>query len=184
MLIFGKNGHAEVLGLAGQIGGDAIIVEDINGLAEAVREGRLLLNRPVELFSQTTKNPVEYRELCNWLQEMMMKANSISAENFAGSGMLTVHNTICSQVASRHSKLARFASSHSIIIFVSGKASSNGKVLCDLCKSCNIRTYHIDSEEELREAWFRPDDNVGVCGATSTPKWLLEKVARRIEALL
>lgn len=184
VLIFGKNGHAEVLGLAGQIGGDAIIVEDINGLAEAVREGRLLLNRPVELFSQTTKNPVEYRELCNWLQEMMMKANSISAENFAGSGMLTVHDTICSQVASRHSKLARFASSHSIIIFVSGKASSNGKVLCDLCKSCNIRTYHIDSEEELREAWFRPDDNVGVCGATSTPKWLLEKVARRIEALL
>ena len=73
---------------------------------------------------------------------------------------------------------------HRIIIFVSGKASSNGKVLCDLCKSCNIRTYHIDSEEELREAWFRPDDNVGVCGATSTPKWLLEKVARRIEALL
>ena len=67
---------------------------------------------------------------------------------------------------------------------MSGKASSNGKVLCDLCKSCNIRTYHIDSEEELREAWFRPDDNVGVCGATSTPKWLLEKVARRIEALL
>ena len=94
--------------------------------------------------------------------------------------MLTVHNTICSQVATRHEKLSKFALEHDIIIFVSGKASSNGKVLCDLCKSLNIRTYHIDSASEIKREWFRADDKVGICGATSTPKWLLDEVAKRI----
>lgn len=183
IVIFGKRGHAEVLGLTGQIGGDALIVENLSELAEAVKEGRLVIGRPVEIFSQTTKNPVEYKELCQWLKELIMKAGNLDESAFKASGLLNVHDTICSQVASRHSKLARFASSHSIVIFVSGKASSNGKVLCDLCKSCNIRTYHIDSAEELREAWFRPDDTVGVCGATSTPKWLLEEIAGQIRRL-
>ena len=94
-----------------------------------------------------------------------------------------IHNTICSQVASRHQKLTKFALQHDIIIFVSGKASSNGKVLCDLCKSLNIRTYHITSASEIKRDWFRADDSVGVCGATSTPKWLLEEVANEILAL-
>jgi 4-hydroxy-3-methylbut-2-enyl diphosphate reductase len=86
-------------------------------------------------------------------------------------------------VASRHQKLTKFALQHDIIIFVSGKASSNGKVLCDLCKSLNIRTYHITSASEIKRDWFRADDTVGVCGATSTPKWLLEEVANEILAL-
>ena len=91
--------------------------------------------------------------------------------------MMVINNTVCSQVASRHTMLTKFALQHDIIIFVSGKASSNGKVLCDLCKSLNIRTYHITSPTEIKRDWFRADDTVGVCGATSTPKWLLEKVA-------
>lgn len=181
IVIFGRVGHAEVLGLAGQIGGDALVVEDIASLAEAVRDGKIDLRRRVEIFSQTTKNPIEYRELCTWLKDMMLKATGMDEESFWGEHKLSIHNTICSQVASRHDKLAAFAAAHSIIIFVSGKASSNGKVLCDLCRANNIRTYHIDSVSELREAWFRPDDNVGVCGATSTPKWLLDDIARQIE---
>ena len=97
--------------------------------------------------------------------------------------LLTVHDTVCKQVAYRHKELADFALSHDVVVFVSGKTSSNGKVLCELCKSLNIRTYHISSVSELQPIWFRPDDTVGVCGATSTPKWLLEKVAEEIENL-
>ncbi len=97
--------------------------------------------------------------------------------------MLVVHDTICSQVATRHERLSKFALEHDLIIFVSGKASSNGKVLCDLCKSLNIRTYHIDSVDDIKREWFRADDKVGICGATSTPKWLLEDVAEHVLSL-
>jgi hypothetical protein len=101
-------------------------------------------------------------------------------ERFKGRHLLNVHDTVCSQVATRHERLSKFALEHDVVIFVSGKASSNGKVLCDLCKSLNIRTYHIDSVGEIKREWFRADDKVGVCGATSTPKWLLEEVAEYI----
>ena len=114
---------------------------------------------------------------------MMAVANEMPIPQFKGRRLLTVHNTICQQVATRHAKLSRFALEHDIIIFVSGKASSNGKVLCDLCKSLNIRTYHISSVNELKREWFRSEDKVGVCGATSTPKWLLEQVAAAIGKL-
>ena len=133
-----------------------------------------------EVFSQTTKSPAEYSMLCTRLEEEMASYNELSIERFKGRELLHVHNTICIQVAARHERLSKFALDHDIIIFVSGKASSNGKVLCDLCKSMNIRTYHIDSTEEIKREWFRADDRVGVCGATSTPKWLLEDVAEHI----
>jgi 4-hydroxy-3-methylbut-2-enyl diphosphate reductase len=110
----------------------------------------------------------------------MAAYNELSIERFKGRQLLKTHNSICMQVATRHERLSRFALEHDIIIFVSGKASSNGKVLCDLCKSMNIRTYHIDSTEEIKREWFRADDRVGVCGATSTPKWLLDDVAEYI----
>ena len=110
----------------------------------------------------------------------MAQYNELSVERFKGRGLLNVHDTICSQVATRHERLSKFALEHDVIIFVSGKASSNGKVLCDLCKSLNIRTYHIDGPAEIKREWFRADDKVGVCGATSTPKWLLEETAEHI----
>ena len=113
---------------------------------------------------------------------MMAKENELPMQRFSGRGLLTVHNTICSQVATRHARLSKFAIDHDILIFVSGKASSNGKVLCDRCKSLNIRTYHIETPEEIRKEWFREDDKVGVCGAASTPKWLLEDIANKILA--
>jgi 4-hydroxy-3-methylbut-2-enyl diphosphate reductase len=171
IIIFGKIGHAEVLGLIGQTDSKAVVVEDTMMLDDLIGKGSIRLDVPTEVFSQTTKSPAEYTRLCSRLEEEM------------GEGLLKVHDTICSQVATRHDKLSRFALEHDMIIFVSGKASSNGKVLCDLCKSMNIRTYHIDSTEEIKREWFRADDRVGVCGATSTPKWLLEDVANHILTL-
>ena len=167
VVIFGKAAHAEVLGLLGQIGGDAVVIEDRGMLDKALAEGQLRTGGPIEIFSQTTKSPVEYSRICEIL----------SSRAKAG---LRVHNTICSQVASRHKELSDFAVSHDVIIFVSGASSSNGKVLYELCKSRNPRTYHISGPEEISKEWFREGDLAGVCGATSTPRWLLEQVAGRL----
>jgi 4-hydroxy-3-methylbut-2-enyl diphosphate reductase len=180
IIIFGKPGHAEVLGLLGQTDDTAIVIENVFMLEDAVDKGLIKLDVPTEVFSQTTKSPAEYSVLCARLEEMMASFCELPLENFVGRGMLSVHDTICSQVAKRHERLSRFALEHDIIIFVSGKASSNGKVLCELCKSLNIRTYHIDKVSEIKREWFRADDKVGICGATSTPKWLLEEAAKHI----
>ena len=167
IIIFGKPGHAEVLGLLGQTEDTAIVVENIFMLEDAIGNGTLKLDIPTEIFSQTTKSPSEYALLCERLSQEMTAS-------------VAIHDTICSQVAKRHERLSKFAMEHDVIIFVSGKASSNGKVLCDLCKSLNIRTYHIDLVSEIKREWFRADDKVGICGATSTPKWLLEEAAKKI----
>ena len=156
IIIFGKPGHAEVLGLVGQAEGHALVVENWQMLQSAIENGQVNLKKHIEIFSQTTKNPAEYSSLCSRLEEMMAKENELPMQRFSGRGLLNVHNTI--------------------------KASSNGKVLCDRCKSLNIRTYHIETPGEIRKEWFREDDKVGVCGAASTPKWLLEDIANRILA--
>ena len=183
LIIFGKIGHAEVLGLLGQVGGDAIVIENRQMLEEALATGSIHLDGPLEIFSQTTKSPAEYAEICAIVESRMALQAGMEPGPFRGTGRLQVHNTICSQVASRHVKLTEFALNHDVVIFVAGKTSSNGKVLCDLCKSVNIRTYHIGYPEELCAEWFRNDDRVGICGATSTPKWLLEDVANAVLAL-
>ena len=167
VIIFGQVGHAEVLGLLGQVNGDALVVENPRMLEIALET--LDFSEPIEIFSQTTKSPQEYQEICAMLQQRGAR--------------LTIHNTICGQVASRHEKLVQFASTHDVIVFVTGKASSNGKVLSALCHSANPRTYVIGRLEEINPTWFRSQDRVGICGATSTPKWLLEAVARAIEKL-
>ena len=179
IVIFGLIGHAETLGLMGQAN-NAVVVEDLGMLQTAVDNGTIDLHNPIEIFSQTTKNPGEYAEVCAFLENRMASAHNMEMEEFRLSDRLRIHNTICTQVATRQAKLTEFASKHDIIIFVSGKASSNGKILCALCKKTNIRTYHIENKGELREQWFRSDDSVGICGATSTPRWLLEDVASRI----
>ncbi|MBR6305337.1 MAG: 4-hydroxy-3-methylbut-2-enyl diphosphate reductase [Bacteroidales bacterium] len=166
VIIFGRVGHAEVLGLLGQVGGDAVVVEDAAMLTEAIRSGRIDITQPVEIFSQTTKSPLEYEEIC----EMLRRSGA----------SVKVNNTICAQVASRHAQLESFALSHDAIVFVAGKASSNGKVLSDLCRSVNPRTYLVGGPSEILPEWFDGLSTVGVCGATSTPKWLLEEVARAI----
>ncbi len=170
VVIFGKVGHAEVMGLVGQVDGDAVVVENRDMLLKAFEDGRLKSDAPVEVFSQTTMSPSGYAEICRLIKE------KTAAE-------VTVHETICSQVSSRHEELARFAGSHDVIVFVSGTDSSNGKVLCDLCRSVNPRTHHIVSEGEVDRSWFHDGDSVGVCGATSTPKWLLESVSAKISSI-
>ena len=162
IIIFGKPGHAEVLGLLGQTEDTAVVVENIFMLEDAIEAGEIKLDIPTEIFSQTTKSPAEYSGLCARLEEQMADFCELSVERFMGRGLLNIHDTICSQVAKRHERLSRFALEHDIIIFVSGKASSNGKVLCDLCKSLNIRTYHIDQVTEIKREWFRADDKVGI----------------------
>lgn len=170
IIVFGKVGHPEVLGLLGQVGGDAVVVENMEMLEDALADGSIRTDLPLEIFSQTTKSPSDYSGICEVLSQR------------AKAG-LTVHKTICSQVASRHEQLSEFAKGHDVIVFVSGASSSNGKVLFELCKSRNPRTYHISSPSELEASWFGPNDSVGVCGATSTPRWLLEQVAESIALL-
>lgn len=170
VVIFGKIGHPEVLGLVGRTGGRALVVENSGQLLDAYKKGALRGDAPVELFSQTTMSPDEYSALAEVLRGL------------AG-GRLTVHDSICAQVASRHHELDLFASGHDVIVFVSGKQSSNGKVLYEWCRSINPRTYRCGSPADLRPEWFAGASSAGVCGATSTPRWLLEKVAAAIENL-
>lgn len=156
VVIFGKSGHAEVNGLVGQTDGTAIVVGGPDDLANVD------FTRPLALFSQTTKDPEEYRRLA-------ANIRSRSAD-------VQVFDTICRQVASRHKSLVEFARAHSVILFVSGRESSNGKVLFDLCSSVNPRTYWLENAADLDPAWLRDGDAVGICGATSTPLWQLEEL--------
>ena len=171
LVIFGKTGHPEVLGLMGQVNSDVTVIQSLEELKPLLEKGMLPVDKDIELFSQTTMSPSEYERVYSYLQSSMRGAS------------LTVHNTICSQVSSRHKELMQFARNHDVIVFVSGKESSNGKVLYELCRSVNPRTYHIVSPEGLDPGWFDSADSAGVCGATSTPKWLLENVSRAIENL-
>lgn len=182
IIIFGKVGHAEVLGLLGQAEGKAIVIDSLKSLREAIANKKISLDKPLEVFSQTTKSPAEYAGICSALKEAMAIEHELPVESLTEKGLLNIHDTICSQVAFRHTGLSEFALKHDIVIFVSGKDSSNGKVLCELCKSLNIRTYHVNNENEVRPEWFRRDDRVGICGATSTPQWQLESVADRIKS--
>lgn len=164
IVIFGKRGHAEVNGLVGQTDGQAIVIENIEELSTLDYE------RPIALFSQTTKDPVEYGRIAEHISE---RGKDVK-----------IFNTVCRQVASRHRSLVKFAKSHSIIIFVCGKESSNGKVLFELCKSVNHRSYLIENLEELEKDWFEEGDNIGICGATSTPKWQLEEAKAKLSSIL
>ena len=166
VLIFGKQGHPEVLGLVGQKD-DAVVFNSLEQLDDVL--GGFSADDIVDVFSQTTMSPSEYEKACRIIMARLPEA--------------VIHNTICRQVASRHRELTAFAALHDVIVFVTGSHSSNGKVLCDLCRSCNARTWRIGGPEDIRSEWFRPGDFVGVSGATSTPKWILEQVAAAIENL-
>ena len=156
IVIFGKKGHAEVNGLVGQTAGEALVIGSIAEI-DAID-----FSRPVALFSQTTKDPDEFRRLADCI-----RARRPDAE---------VYDTICRQVAQRHQSLVAFAGSHAVVLFVSGRESSNGKVLFDLCRSVNARTYWLENASQIALDWFRDGDSVGICGATSTPKWQLEEI--------
>lgn len=169
IIIFGKIGHPEVLGLVGQTGGEATVVEGVDGVQALVSSPEFNADAPVELFSQTTMSPEGYASVKSALSGLCHN--------------LRIHETICSQVASRHKSLSEFAASHDVVVFVSGSSSSNGKVLSALCRQVNRKTYVVASPAELHPEWFEGAESVGVCGATSTPKWLLEDVASAIRKM-
>ena len=160
VVIFGKRGHAEVNGLVGRTEGHALVIESI------AETDKIDFSRHIELFSQTTKDPEQYKSLC--------------AECLSRTSDITIHDTICHTVATRHSRLAEFASGHDVIIFVSGRESSNGKVLEALCRQHNPRTHWVENVEMLQPQWLEGASSIGICGATSTPRWQLEQVADRI----
>ena len=164
IVIYGKNGHAEVVGLVGQTEGTAIVIEN---LADAKR---LDLSHDIQLFSQTTKSLEGFREIVSYIESNMQEGAHFH-----------YFDTICRQVANRIPNIVEFASKHDVILFVCGKKSSNGKVLYNQCLSVNPRTYMIDDPSEIDFSWFEGIESVGICGATSTPKWLMEECKRRIE---
>jgi len=159
LVIYGKKGHAEVNGLVGQTNGEALVVEGIEDLE------LLDYNRPIVLYSQTTKGLDGLHRLT---EELNSKAAKIPVK---------VHDTICRQVANRIPGIRKFAGRFDLILFVSGKKSSNGKMLFDICSSVNSNTKFISDLNEIEAGWFKNIDSVGICGATSTPKKLLEEVA-------
>ncbi len=173
VVIFGKNDHAEVIGLVGQTNGEAIVIKLVDEI-EKVR-----LERKTVLFSQTTMDKPTFYQIKEELQKRIKDLVVGSFEDEA----IEFHakDTICGQVSGRDKKLREFAGSNDIVIFVAGRHSSNGKVLFQIAKEANPRTYFIEDVPELSSEWFDNVQNVGITGATSTPQWLMEKVKRAIE---
>lgn len=167
IVIFGKNGHAEVLGLVGQTEETAIIIES----ADEVE--KLDFTRDICLYSQTTKPLDEFRKIVDYVQQ------HISPE-----ATFTFYDTICRQVANRMPNIRNFALKHDVVLFVCGKKSSNGRVLFNECRKANPRSYMIDTASEIDVRWLQGCSSIGICGATSTPKWLMEECKIRIEQLL
>ena len=167
IVIYGKSGHAEVLGLVGQTDGKAIVIE------KAEEAKKLDLNKSIRLFSQTTKSLEEFQEIVeNFKQHISPEAT------------FEYYDTICRQVANRMPKLREFAATHDLIFFVSGKKSSNGKMLFEECLKVNANSHLIDNEKEIDPSLLQNVKSIGVCGATSTPKWLMEKIYNHIRTLI
>ena len=158
IVIFGKNGHAEVLGLVGQTQGKAVVVENIDDVK------RLDFSRNTYLYSQTTKSLDEFHRIIEYIQS-----------HIAPTATFKSFDTICRQVANRMPNIGAFAARHDIILFVCGRKSSNGKVLFNECRRVNPNCHLIEQPEEIDITWFDGVGTVGICGATSTPKWLMEK---------
>ena len=167
IVIYGKGAHAEVLGLVGQTDGKAIVIE------KAEEAKKLDLNKSIRLFSQTTKSLDEFQEIVEYFKQ------HISPE-----ATFEYYDTICRQVANRMPKLREFAATHDLIFFVSGKKSSNGKMLFEECLKVNANSHLIDNEKEIDPSLLQNVKSIGVCGATSTPKWLMEKIYNHIRTLI
>lgn len=163
IVIYGKNGHAEVLGLVGQTNGEAIVIEKIEEV------NKIDLNKDVRLYSQTTKSLDEFRQIVSYIEE-----------NINPSASFQYFDTICRQVANRMPNIRKFAASHDVILFVCGQKSSNGKILYHECREVNSRTYQVDKPEDIDKCWFENAKSIGICGATSTPKWLMDKCKNAI----
>jgi 4-hydroxy-3-methylbut-2-enyl diphosphate reductase len=172
VVIFGKPGHAEVVGLLGQTDGKGILVSGPSDI------DKIDFTKTICLYSQTTMSPKVYLKIARLVRERIVENGYGDPDK-----LLFVHRTICGQVSNREPHLKDFAGQHDVIIFVSGKESSNGKMLYSVCRSVNQRTHFISSVEDIKKEWFSKANTVGVCGATSTPGWLIEKVRDAVAAL-
>ncbi|MCX6301537.1 MAG: 4-hydroxy-3-methylbut-2-enyl diphosphate reductase [Bacteroidia bacterium] len=165
IIIFGKPGHAEVVGLLGQTKNEGILVSGPDDIS------KIDITKPISLFAQTTMSVSDYRNFVGLLRSEMKRKEISDPENH-----LNVNNTICGQVSNREPHLKSFARKHDVVVFVSGKESSNGKMLYSVCKRVNPDTHFVSSPDEIDRSWFAGKKSAGICGATSTPKWLIEKV--------
>ncbi len=167
IVIFGKNGHAEVLGLVGQTDGTAIVIEHADD-AEA-----LDFSKNIFLYSQTTKSLDEFHRIIDYCQTHIQPGRTFRS-----------FDTICRQVANRMPNICQFATRHDMILFVSGRKSSNGKVLFNACLEHNPNTHLVEGPEEIDPSWMQGVCSVGICGATSTPKWLMEQCQKQVEDII
>lgn len=166
IVIYGQNGHAEVNGLVGQTCGTAIVVEDANGL------DRIDFGRDIALYSQTTKSVEGFNRIIDEIRRRLKPG-----------ARLTSYDTICRQVAGRVDHLRAFAAAHRVVIFVAGAKSSNGKILYGHCRDVNTSSYLIEEASQLDPEWLEGADTIGICGATSTPRRLMEEVRDRIYSI-
>ena len=166
VVLLGKRGHAEVVGLTGQVEDDVTVVESFSDL------DTIDYSRPIYFLSQTTQSIELFNELgC----EIKRRAANPDA--------VTIDDTICRRVAGREQSLSEFSRGVDVVIFVSGRKSSNGRVLCDVCRRANERCYMVEEPSELQPEWFEGVESVGICGATSTPRWLMEQVASAVQGI-
>lgn len=161
ILLVGKKGHAEVTGLVGQVENDAIVFSDVDELDLAN------LPKDITVYTQTTKSKEKFKKITSELKEKGFN--------------VTPHDTICTQVSDRDTELRKFALKFPKIVFVAGTKSSNGKVLFEVCKQTNPNTFFVSNSSELNKDWFSANEKVGICGATSTPLWLMEEVKNCLE---
>ena len=171
VVIYGKKGHAEVNGLVGQTNGNAIVISGIKDLH------KIDFTKPVNLFSQTTKSIEEFYEIQHEIKSRMIAAQGTEDIEFIA------NDTICRQVSHRQPQLHNFVKEHDVVVFVSGQKSSNGRMLYQVCKSENPNTYFVSDLDELNPEWFNNINSIGICGATSTPRWLMESISKKIEEI-
>ena len=170
VIIFGKEGHAEVVGLLGQTNNNAIIVASNDDL------DKIDFTKSIYMYSQTTKSPKAYKEITAEIEKRVKMSNNTGIKYI-------VNDTLCRQVSGREPQLKQFSNINDVIIFVSGRKSSNGKMLYQSCKDENQNSYFISDINELKADWFIGANSVGICGATSTPRWLMEGVEKAIEKI-
>jgi 4-hydroxy-3-methylbut-2-en-1-yl diphosphate reductase len=170
--IFGQGKHPEVIGLNGQTNFNAVILEGVKDIK------KLNFARPVFLFAQTTQNKTEYRELIDTIREQ--KRDFDNGQNFH----FTAADSICKQVANREENLRQFARDNDVVLFAGGNHSSNGKYLFSICRKENPNSYYISNTDLIEQKWFDDAERIGISGATSTPGWLLEKIALKIRDII
>ena len=171
IVIYGKEGHAEVKGLLGQTKGRAIVVASKDDLY------KIDFTQPIFIYSQTTKSPNDYKEITDEIDKRLKMQKNHSEIKYI------VNDTLCRQVSNREPQLRKFSIENDVIVFVSGQKSSNGKMLYNACKSENPNSFFVSDTGEINQEWFKNSKKVGICGATSTPRWLMEKVAEKIKEI-